>query len=445
MHMRARGPAGRTHQRDPFASPHEFAHVHENPLVVSVHGHVAITVIDLDEIAKAAIQSCPRHKSWSGRLHRFALGGRKIDARMERQFARERVDAHAERRTFIALQDRRSGGQSVQLYIAAHQNAFQGTQLLFAIADLRRKLAEAVHEIRQRHVIDRCAYLGTAFGRRLVEIEFSRLDAGHPGKLLAQCIQTDDMRLQFTHFGRQGIDTRLGDPFRMRDFPGLGTELRLPRRGPYRGRIEHTGGAIAGHEQGGYQQPAESRGERPDERTSRIELAHASMFYEYNKAHLRFPNLADRLPMTVPKSRSLDALLAEGGSRLRLLAAEAARLNTLGDQVRRQLPAALQPHCLGAELETGTLVIYMDSPATAAPIRYQQRELLAKFAAVNLICTALRVQVLPEPPVAPAPKPAVRTLPDPVRQILESTAAGLDEGPLSRALLRLARGSTRRP
>ncbi|MGA9852161.1 MAG: DciA family protein [Gammaproteobacteria bacterium] len=147
--------------------------------------------------------------------------------------------------------------------------------------------------------------------------------------------------------------------------------------------------------------------------------------------------------MMTPKSHSLDALLT-GGSRLKLLTAEARRLTCLRDRVRRQLPPASAPHCLGAELEAGTLVIYMDSAAAATPVRYQQRELIYKFAADALACTAIKVQILPEPPLSPVLKPAARLLSDAVRRMLENTANGLEEGSLSRSLRRLARGRTPR-
>ena len=143
--------------------------------------------------------------------------------------------------------------------------------------------------------------------------------------------------------------------------------------------------------------------------------------------------------MAAPKSHSLRALLTSKGNQLQSLTAEAQRLLSLRDAVRNQLPPALAPHCLGAQLETGTLVIYMDSAATATPIRYQHRELLGKLASSNLPCTALRVQILPEPVVPPTPRTVGRTLSNTVRQILETTAAQLSEGSLRHSLQRLAR------
>ncbi len=143
--------------------------------------------------------------------------------------------------------------------------------------------------------------------------------------------------------------------------------------------------------------------------------------------------------MAAPVLHSLKALLNRGGSRLQQLHAESQQLIQLRDTVRRQLPETLVPHCLGANLQTGTLVIYMDSAATATPVRYLQRDLLNKFAAAGLHCSSVKVQVLPYPPVPPNPEAPPRSLSDTARQVLESTATHLAEGPLKNSLQRLAR------
>jgi hypothetical protein len=143
--------------------------------------------------------------------------------------------------------------------------------------------------------------------------------------------------------------------------------------------------------------------------------------------------------MTAPNLHTLNSLLTGSDSQIKRLTREAQHLIGLRDAVRRQLPPALCHHCLGAQLEASTLVIYMDSAATATPVRYQQRELLGKLAVDGLSCSSLKVQVLPDPPSAPVPKAPTRTLSDAVRQILETTAAQLAEGSLKNSLQRLAR------
>jgi hypothetical protein len=143
--------------------------------------------------------------------------------------------------------------------------------------------------------------------------------------------------------------------------------------------------------------------------------------------------------MTAPKFHSLNSLLTSDASQLKLLTAEARQLIQLRDAVRGQLSPQLASHCLGACLEAGILVIYMDSAAAATPIRYQRHELMDKLSTAGLRCQALKIQILPDPPVTPAPKAAAHKLSDTVCRILESTAAQLSEGPLKHSLQRLAR------
>jgi hypothetical protein len=139
-----------------------------------------------------------------------------------------------------------------------------------------------------------------------------------------------------------------------------------------------------------------------------------------------------------PKSHSLDALL-NSSSQLKQLASIARQLQRLREQVRGQLPPNLVGHFLGAQYRDGTLVIYMDSSASATLLRYQQRELAYRLAAALLPSTHIKIQVAHPPAVAVASKPAVRSLPAAARAMLESAAAGLEDGPLSRSLRRLAR------
>ncbi|MDE2196771.1 MAG: hypothetical protein KGJ56_06245 [Gammaproteobacteria bacterium] len=141
--------------------------------------------------------------------------------------------------------------------------------------------------------------------------------------------------------------------------------------------------------------------------------------------------------MPLPKSSSLADVLAGSDPRLEQLAVEARRIMQLRDTLRRYLPPSLTAHLLGADMDGHILIMYMDSSASAATVRYRQRELLA---ATGLHCTELQVRVMPEPSPAPAAPRLPRQLPDAVRRVLESTADGIGEGPLARALRRLARG-----
>jgi hypothetical protein len=148
--------------------------------------------------------------------------------------------------------------------------------------------------------------------------------------------------------------------------------------------------------------------------------------------------------MAASNFHTLNSLLSSDDSQIKHLAVEAQQLIRLRDTVRRQLPPALAPHCIGAQLEAGILIIYMDSAVTATPVRYQQRDLLSKLAVAGLNCPSLKVQVLPDPPILPAPKAPPNTLSNTVCRILETTASQLAEGSLKNSLQRLARNRNSR-
>lgn len=145
---------------------------------------------------------------------------------------------------------------------------------------------------------------------------------------------------------------------------------------------------------------------------------------------------------TPSKSHSLDALL-DSSAQLKQMTAVARQLQRLREQVRGQLPPNLVGHFLGAQWQDGTLIIYMDSSASATLLRYQQRELIYRLATVHLPANHIKIQVA-HPPAAASPKQAARSLPEAVCTLLESTAAGLENGPLSRSLRHLARRHSQR-
>ncbi|MDE1984414.1 MAG: DUF721 domain-containing protein [Gammaproteobacteria bacterium] len=144
------------------------------------------------------------------------------------------------------------------------------------------------------------------------------------------------------------------------------------------------------------------------------------------------------------KSHSLKALL-NGNAELRQLTASARHIQQLHAAVCRQLPASLSSHCVAAEQQADTLVIYMDNAANATLLRYQQQQLVAQLASLLPTCKHVQLRVLPQSVPAPQPQPATRTLSGAVRAMLENTAAALEDGALRRSLQNLARGRSRRP
>jgi len=141
---------------------------------------------------------------------------------------------------------------------------------------------------------------------------------------------------------------------------------------------------------------------------------------------------------TPSKSHSLEVLLASN-SQLKQLTTVARQLQRLREQVRGQLPPNLVGHFLGAQWHDRTLVIYMDSSASATLLRYQQRELAYRLATVHLPANHIKVQVAQPPVMNASAEQTAKTLPPAVRAMLESAAAALDDGLLSLSLRHLAR------
>jgi len=103
------------------------------------------------------------------------------------------------------------------------------------------------------------------------------------------------------------------------------------------------------------------------------------------------------------KSHSLKALL-NGNAALKHLSAGARQMQQLHEQVCQQLPSSLRGHCLGVRRQAETLVIYMDSAASATLLRYRQLQLVSQLAALLAPCDRIKVQVLPETAPTQTPK-----------------------------------------
>ena len=148
--------------------------------------------------------------------------------------------------------------------------------------------------------------------------------------------------------------------------------------------------------------------------------------------------------MNVKKPSPLTELLGRQDSGLKGLTAEARRLEALRSRILRYLPSAMTGHCLGADLKDGVLTLYMDSAAWTTGLRYQHAELLGALRQeLGQPCHTLKLRVLPEPIPGVPPKPPPRTLSADTRQLLDSTAADIDDVALAAALRRLARDKPR--
>jgi hypothetical protein len=150
--------------------------------------------------------------------------------------------------------------------------------------------------------------------------------------------------------------------------------------------------------------------------------------------------------MTSKKPPSLTALLGGQNPHLAGLAAEARRLEALRLCVAAHLAPETGIHCLGADLKDGILTLFLDSAVWTTALRYQHQTLLAAVQRdLGQACHSLKLRVLPEPIPGVPPKRPPGTLSAGTRQLLDSTAAGLEDQALAAALRRLARTKPPRP
>src|SRR5262249_56597693 len=68
---------------------------------VAVAGGEPVAVVDLDQVAVAALAAGHGDDAGGGRMHRLAVVAAQVDAGVHRRLAEERIGAHAERRAHV--------------------------------------------------------------------------------------------------------------------------------------------------------------------------------------------------------------------------------------------------------------------------------------------------------------------------------------------------------
>lgn len=135
-----------------------------------------------------------------------------------------------------------------------------------------------------------------------------------------------------------------------------------------------------------------------------------------------------------PKDRHLGALVERG----RLL-------TRLTESIRACLPVPCSEHCRVANFHDGQLVLAADSPAWSARLRFHAPELTRLLKRQHgLGVRQVRVMVSPPIDTLIPKRSARRDLSHKSAELLQQTAAGIDDPELRSALLRLAgRGQQR--
>jgi hypothetical protein len=126
--------------------------------------------------------------------------------------------------------------------------------------------------------------------------------------------------------------------------------------------------------------------------------------------------------------------IAEGD--LAAVVARAQWLDAADQRFRRHLPPALAGHLRLANVEGGTMVVVVESPAWKARLRMDTALLLAAATAAGIDARALTLKVVP--PTAPLPERAGAPLSAKARAMLEAAAQSVADPDLKAQLLRLA-------
>lgn len=129
--------------------------------------------------------------------------------------------------------------------------------------------------------------------------------------------------------------------------------------------------------------------------------------------------------------------VVSGNTGLSALLAQARDLGRLRAELAGSLPEELREGWQLARLDARMLVVTVDGPARATRMRYAQAALLhAAQVATGTRPSSMRVKIIP--PVRKPPPAEPRRLSTEAAALLQSTAAGVEDEKLKRALLRLA-------
>ena len=144
------------------------------------------------------------------------------------------------------------------------------------------------------------------------------------------------------------------------------------------------------------------------------------------------------------RPRRLGELINHAGGQLNTIQQRAAGIDRLAHQVRACIPSSLRPHCTGVSLQGDCLVIFTDSPAWSARLRYLAPELLQELGQPGNSLRNVRIRVLPPAAVeTPAAAPRKAHMSQAGAETLERTARSIGDAPLSAAFLRLSRHGRR--
>jgi hypothetical protein len=125
---------------------------------------------------------------------------------------------------------------------------------------------------------------------------------------------------------------------------------------------------------------------------------------------------------------------------LRSLAHDAQRLAELQQTLLKTAPESLEKYCLVKELRAGTLFLLAENAAIAAKLKQLAPRLLSAYQKQGGEVTSIRIEVqVKEPAPSASSKRQPKRLSLEAIDNLERLAASIEECPLKRALLHLAK------
>src|SRR5690606_34960180 len=126
---------------------------HEVARVVRVARHVAVAVVDLDELAVALALAGPDDDARRDRHHLGAGASGEVDALMERAPTGERVRTLTETGRDIAGRDRPAVGTHFRRQLAIEQQALEDVELAMAVLELELEALERAQDAAQIELI----------------------------------------------------------------------------------------------------------------------------------------------------------------------------------------------------------------------------------------------------------------------------------------------------
>src|SRR5690606_6772107 len=215
--------------RDDLAALHGVADGDEIRRVVRVAGHVAVAVIDLDELAVTLTRPGPDHDARADRQLLAALAAGKVDPLVERAAAGERIGPLAEARRDVPRRDRTAAGSNLVRELAVQQKILEDVELAGPVLELEREAVQRAQDSAQIELVGIGEkLLRAAERRRRAEVELAVIEPRHLREPRAERVEPDAVRVHLAEPERERVDAPLQAPAGLLEQRLLRLELGAP-------------------------------------------------------------------------------------------------------------------------------------------------------------------------------------------------------------------------